>query len=313
MHPRQEISPSLRHTIEQRGGVVHLDELRNDGIGRAALSRLRTTELRDLGSRWFALDTATWRGYTRAAAAIGGADAVAGGATAAALHGLGEQTLPVSFLCLGSRAPQSRSWVTFIRSEPGLRMVQLGTDPPRIGLEDAVLDVAAAAPDDVTAIAIVTRAIQERRTTPRRLLDRLMARRRLRRRPFLEMLLRDGAGIESALEHAYVRNVEQAHGLPPMKRQFIVPETGHHSDGAYLDLRTLIELDGVEYHDPDADRELDNLHWGLRYGTLRFGWKHAHAQRCRAARIVASLFGWSEPPLRCPKCPEVIKVRAIAG
>ncbi|GAB3294227.1 hypothetical protein EK0264_13125 [Epidermidibacterium keratini] len=305
MHPRQEISPARRRIADARGGVVHLDELRADGIGRAALSRLRGTELRELGSSWFALTTVTWRGYVHAAADIAGDDAAAIGSTAAALHGLGEQVLPISFACFGGRAPQARGWVTFTRAKPDLRIVQQGTDPPRIGLEDAVLDVAATARDDVAAIAVITRALQERRTTPERLLARLAARARVRRRDLLEKLLRDAAGLDSALEHAYVRNVEQAHGLPPMERQFVVPETSHHSDGAYADLRTLIELDGVAYHDPDADRELDNLHWGLRYGTFRFKWEDAHAERCRTARTVAAIFGWVGPPKRCPRCPDL--------
>ena len=53
-----------------------------------------------------------------------------------------------------------------------------------------------------------------------------------------------------------------------MVRQYVVPETGHRADGAYPKRRALIHLDGARYHDPDADRDLDNRHAALGSGRI---------------------------------------------
>ena len=87
-------------------------------------------------------------------------------------------------------------------------------------IEHAVLDVAAEAPDELAAIAVMSDAVRARRTTAARLLEALSSRSRIPRRSFLLSVLHDVAeGTCSVLEHGYLDRVERAHGLPSGQRQ----------------------------------------------------------------------------------------------
>lgn len=98
--------------------------------------------------------------------------------------------------------------------------VQWNRSPPRLRIEEAVLDVAAAASDDFASIAVLADAVQSRRTTADRLIEALDARSRIARREFMAGVLADVAdGACSALEHAYLTRVERPHGLPWAQRQ----------------------------------------------------------------------------------------------
>jgi hypothetical protein len=50
--------------------------------------------------------------------------------------------------------------------------------------------------------------------------------------------------VHSPLEHRYRSDVEEVHGLPRGKRQFVVPGTGRHADVTHVEYGVLIELDG---------------------------------------------------------------------
>jgi len=98
--------------------------------------------------------------------------------------------------------------------------VRWNLSPPRVRVEEAMLDLAATASDDFAAIAVMADAIQARRTTADRIIEALALHRRIPRRAFLHGVLldvRDGAC--SALEHAYLTRVERPHGLPIANRQ----------------------------------------------------------------------------------------------
>jgi hypothetical protein len=56
------------------------------------------------------------------------------------------------------------------------------TSPPRVRVEEALLDVAAGKPDDFEAVAVLADAVRARRTTPERLRTALGARQRVARR-----------------------------------------------------------------------------------------------------------------------------------
>lgn len=97
--------------------------------------------------------------------------------------------------------------------------VQWNLGPPRMRYEDAVLDVAASARDDLAAVAVLTSACAGRRTTADKLADALDGRSRIARRGWMSAVLADAAaGTHSVLEHGY-RELERVHGLPQASRQ----------------------------------------------------------------------------------------------
>lgn len=293
MYRRQELPDSLRnrtHTLSNRG-------LSKAGITGDGIRSLVGRELTRLGPDLYVLGTdPTWEQYLRAALELGGPQAVAFRRTALALHGLADRVLPVEILTPSTDQPKRRSWAWFGRSD--LNRLVLRSDIPRVGLEDTIIDVAGVR-DELGAIALVSRALQERRTQPSRLATVIEARRRVRHRPLLERILEDAAGVESVLERVYDDRVAGPHDLPPMVRQYVVPETGHRADGAYLEGRKLLELDGARYHDAEADRRLDNRHAALGWATFRFGWADCWTDPCTTARVISG----GAPPKRCRRCP----------
>ena len=120
------------------------------------------------------------------------------------------------------------------------------TSPPRMRVEEAVLDLAAAASTDFAAIAVISQAVQARRTTAERVLRTAGRRTRLARRPFLESVLRDVRdGTCSVLEHAYLDRVERPHGLSPGLRQVSASSRGPiFRDVLYPSTTMVVELDG---------------------------------------------------------------------
>lgn len=136
---------------------------------------------------------------------------------------------------------------------------QWNLTPPRLRIEEAVLDVAAAAPDDYSAIATIGAAVQSRRTTADHLIRTLQSRARIARRAFLESVLEDVAtGACSALEHAYLVRVERPHGLPWAHRQVSASSRGPvYRDVVYTGLDAVFELDGRLDHTGVRDRDRD--------------------------------------------------------
>jgi hypothetical protein len=185
------------------------------------------------------------------------------------------------------------------------------TSPPRLRIEEAALDLAAEAPNDFDAIAILGEVVQSRRTTGARLLDALDRRTRIRRRQFLGAVLRDvSEGACSALEHAYLTRVERPHGLPTADRQVLASSRGPvYRDVVYRQQAFVVELDGRIFHsqprarDRDLERDLDAAVDRLR--TVRIGWGQAAGRPCSTAskigRILEQL-GWSGQVSACADC-----------
>ncbi len=184
--------------------------------------------------------------------------------------------------------------------------------PPRLRVEEAVLDVAAAAADDHTSIAVLAEAVQSRRTTAGRLLETLRSRRRIARRRLLESVLHDvAAGACSALEQAFLMRVERPHGLPVAQRQVRASSRGPiYRDVVYPGLAIAVELDGrldhtrVRDRDRDLDRDLDAALDELL--TVRLGWGQAVDRPCVTAEKLGRLLqkrGWDGAIRRCPSCP----------
>lgn len=191
--------------------------------------------------------------------------------------------------------------------------VQWQRSPPHVRVEDAVLDLAAEAPDEHEAIALLADAVQSRRTTPSRIRAVLDERPRLARRRFLAAVLGDlGNGACSVLEQAYLSRVERAHGLPRGHRQRAAWSTGRiYRDVDYDGFGLVVELDGRAFHDTarsrdrDLDRDLDTVVEGRI--TVRLGWGQVFGRACQTAARVGLLLqqrGWSGSVTSCPACQE---------
>ncbi|EGD54421.1 hypothetical protein [Gordonia neofelifaecis] len=187
------------------------------------------------------------------------------------------------------------------------------TNPPRVRLEHAVLDVAGEATSDFAAIACLSDVVQARLTTPDRLLAALAERDRTGRRKFIETVLidvRDGAC--SVLEHRYLIDVERAHGLPRAVRQSptMVGRRGYR-DVEYREWGLIVELDGRLHHDSasardaDLERDLDAAVFADKR-SLRLGLGQVVDKSCRTAfkvgRVLSGL-GWPGSVKSCgPQC-----------
>lgn len=184
--------------------------------------------------------------------------------------------------------------------------------PPRVRIEDAVVDIAAGAATELDAIAVLAEACGSRRTTALRLLEAVERRPRVPRRGWLTGVLHDVAsGTCSVLEHGYLVRVERPHGLPTARRQ----ASGRHGsatvyrDAEYEEFDLVVELDGRLFHDSaqardrDMDRDLDAAADGRV--TLRVGYGQVFDRACATARRVGAVLarrGWTEQVTSCPEC-----------
>lgn len=209
-----------------------------------------------------------------------------------------------------------------VRSRPGVRIrrsrnigrrVQWNLAPPRVRYEEAAVDVALDAPDDLSALGVLASAIQARRTTVPRLVACLDSRSRVPRRDWFAAVLHDLAeGACSVLEHEFLTRVERAHGLPRGTRQ---PRATATQSIVYRDVTytgsLVVELDGRLFHDTagqrdrDFERDLDAAVDALE--TIRLSWGQVHARACSTATKLAavlSLRGWTGSAVPCgPGCP----------
>jgi hypothetical protein len=185
--------------------------------------------------------------------------------------------------------------------------------PPRVRYEEAAIDVALDAQDDLAALGVLASATQSRHTTARRLLSSLDSRRRVPRRDWFIAVLRDlDEGTCSVLEHEYLVRVERAHGLSRGTRQRRATAT---VGIVYRDVEyggsLVVELDGRLFHDTagqrdrDFERDLDAAVVALE--TIRLSWGQVHARGCSTAAKLALVLqrrGWSGTPTPCgPECP----------
>ena len=190
---------------------------------------------------------------------------------------------------------------------------QWNLSPPRMRLEEAVLDMCAATRSRLDALATATDVCQRRRTTARRLLAALACRQRMRHGQWLRRALADVAdGALSVLEHAYLNRVERAHGLPRGHRQ----KPNRSVDGAtyrdvdYEEFDLIVELDGRLWHEglrqraKDMERDLDAAVDGRK--SVRVSWAQSVDTPCTTAGKLGRLLqrrGWQGSVHPCgPDC-----------
>jgi hypothetical protein len=209
------------------------------------------------------------------------------------------------------RSPQPPPGVRLHRLAGLDAKVQWNLGPPRIRMEEAVIDVAAEAGDDFAAVAVLADAVQSRRTTAERLQLALSGRSRVARRSFLEAVIQDvAAGTCSVLEHGYLDRVERPHGLPSAGRQVRDSARGPvYRDVEYRRQGLVVELNGRLFHDnavdydQDLERDLDVALSGRE--TVRLGWGQVFRRPCRTAVSIGALLqsrGWEGKPVPCPDC-----------
>jgi hypothetical protein len=185
--------------------------------------------------------------------------------------------------------------------------------PPKIRVEDAALDVAAAARDELAAVAAVSDVVQRRLTTYAAIQRALAARSRLPRGRWLAAALEDlSTGANSVLELEYLRRVERAHGLPVPERQVVAHAGSRRTerDVEYRRYGVVVELVGRAFHDDarswdlDLDRDLAAAaHDDVR--SVRLGWGQVLRDACGTAHRIGILLargGWEGRPTPCPEC-----------
>jgi hypothetical protein len=177
--------------------------------------------------------------------------------------------------------------------------------PPRTTAPHTALDLALGHGPD-RAIALLAKVCQLRLATEAELGEALLARpTQPHRRILAEALGLIGEGAESAAEVRYVRDVEQAHGLPTGIRQ--LPAPGSRSrDSAYREVRVIVEIDGRLGHMGWAGQQRANVRdrkaatGGLL--TVRGGWPDVAVTPCTFAAELVEIFhdrGWPGRPRRC--------------
>jgi hypothetical protein len=233
-----------------------------------------------------------------------------GGLAAARLVGLSDEVPDLVTVLVpdGKRASRDDPRWEFVRGRPGVRW---GTDrgsPPRLSVEDTVLDLCDQS-DQAEVVGWVAAAVQRRLTTPQRLRRRIDGRDRARHRRLILSLIEDVAvGAESPIEIAYLNDVERAHGLLCGDRQRRPVGSTYVTDVKYDPYALLVELDGKLGHLGKGrfrDMRRDNTHVLLGRMTLRFGHADVLTSPCEVAVQVAELLircGWGGLPAPCPRC-----------
>lgn len=312
MHPRRAVPRDLRDLALHQAGVVTREQALGLGFTDDGLAR----ELRD--GTWQRLATGvyltstglpSWDAQAWAGVLIGGDNARLGGRAAAFLHGLinlPPQSIEV-LVPVASRPRIAGPWM-FRRERPGARLASTVGQPPRITVDDAVLDLISD-PDCSTRAAVnwLTVAVQARRTTPERILRAAEHRRFLGRRALVHSILDDvREGVRSPIEWDYLRTVERAHQLPTGRRQLGRRNT--EVDVLYVEYGLIVELDGRLGHTGMGrfrDMRRDNASTTDGLATLRYGKADVFGSPCEVADEVATNLmrrGWEGPQARCPLC-----------
>jgi hypothetical protein len=222
-------------------------------------------------------------------------------------------TAPIRICVDATRTVRSRPGITVERLALWKSRTQQNFSPPRQRLEHALVCAASAQVREDAAVAQLSDAVQQGRTTPGRLVAALEGHPRLRHRRLLVEILRDvEAGAYSVLERRYLVRVERPHGLPTGDRQGRVHQgkSPAFRDVDYVALATIVELDGRIGHDEASDRwaDLDRDLVAVVGGelTLRVGWGQV-LESCRLAAVVGRILlaRGPVPSLRgcCDTCP----------
>jgi very-short-patch-repair endonuclease len=292
-------SPELRALLDRQCGVLARQQAVRAGVPPTLIdSQLRSGRWVRLQQGVYAAFTGTpsresllWSALLRA-----GPAAALSHQTAAELHGLTDKRSPLIHITVpatqrvtpmtGTRLHHSRAFYSTVHPT---------ASPPRIRVEDTVLDLAQSARSFDDAFGWLCRAVGRRATTAERLREALQSRPRVRWRRDLTIGLGDiSAGVHSPLERRYVTKVERAHGLPTARRQAVVVIGQHrrYVDNLYEEAMVAVELDGLAAHPPEqrwADSHRDNELASAGVASLHYNWYDVNEGSCGVALEVAGL------------------------
>ncbi len=312
-----DIPPAMRDLAELQSGVICRSQALAAGMSTQAV-RCRI----DSG-RWQRLHTGVYAIFTGApdrqatlwaAVLRAGLGSALSYQTAAELDGLLDDPAPLIHVTIPAarRATSIRDVVvhTRLNAELARHPARL---PPRTRLEETVLDLTDHCADVVSAMDWVTRALGRGLTTQGKLSSAAARRAQLRWRADLTTVLSpDLAGIHSALEFRYYRDVERPHHLPVSKRQARASTGGRiaYRDVLYDEYGLIVEFDGKIAHPGDGrwdDISRDNAAAADGRATLRYGFRDLTCGACLVAAQVAGVLrlrGWPGQPRRCSsRCP----------
>lgn len=201
MRARVEVPAALRRLAECQAGVLSREQVLGHGLSSDVTSRLVRSEVwqrlangiyltHPLPPPWEAL---AWGGIL-----LGGPRARLGPEASGHLHGFASNAPdPLDVLTPADTLITSRDHWHFVRERPGVRSGRVFGSPPRLGVEDTVLDLADRRAEG-QVVGLVTRAVNGRLTTAERLQRQLSRRARHRHRDLLTgMLAEVDEGAES--------------------------------------------------------------------------------------------------------------------
>ena len=192
--------------------------------------------------------------------------------------------------------------------------IGLDSELPRTSAADTVIDLAQSAPDARSAMCIAVEAMSSGRVQPATMRYRMEHRppRRYRRALLTTMDMLE-SGVQSVLEHRYVVDVENAHGLPNGTRQ-----APHLVDGrilfedidySKLGVPLIVRLDGQQFHLAKQrrfrDRHRDNAAELAGRPKLAYGWDDVTRDPCSVFRQVRDVLvreGWADVSNPCRNC-----------
>jgi hypothetical protein len=313
VHARQPLPSALLRLASFQEGVVTTSQAESAGLTRHVIARcLADGQLSTIARGVYGVGTAapSFGGLAWAGCLVGGEGSRVGGLAAAHLLRLADEEPDVVTVLLpdGRRAGRADPRWEFVRGRPGVRPGSGRGSPPRLSVEDTVLDLCDRSErEDV--VGWVSAAVQRRLTTPKRLRRRVDERSRLQHRQLVLSLIDDAElGAESPIEIAYLNDVERAHGLLPGERQRRPVGSTYVTDVTYRPYALVVELDGKLAHLGKGrfrDMRRDNAHVLLGHATLRFGHADVLTSPCEVAVQVADVLircGWRCFPAPCRRC-----------
>src|SRR6478752_9961271 len=193
MKARIDPSTRLLALAGAQAGVVSRLQAAAHGFADESVSRvLRDGRWQRLASGLFYCESGPvpWQALAWGGVLLGGETAMVAGEAAAHLHDLRDEPPDVITVLVphGTRRAPRGPW-QFVQARSGVRLSPRGS-PPRLAVEDVVLDLCDQA-DRERVIAMLTRAVQCRRTTPQRLSTRLAQRSRHSQRQLVNAVLSD--------------------------------------------------------------------------------------------------------------------------
>ncbi len=307
MHRRKEPPLDVHELARRQAGVVSHAQLVFLGLPPKAGKRWKRGWF-SVAPGVYCVQEPTWESWCWAGILYAGPTAVMGSLAAAHWYRL-TVVPPQEIVVWHGRSSQLRrlgnedTGVTFRRALRSGR-----GEPPRTGVEVTMLDAAHDTTED-EFVAVVTRALAQRLTTPSRLVASLGERPRVRHRSVLLQLCDSAStGVESVLEWRFLQVVVRAHGLPDPERQAVL-RAGTRTDCLWREFGVVVELDGRLGHgDTFRDMDRDNRLAMVGLVTLRYGWHDVTTRPCEVAwslHQVLQVRGHEVPRTRCRRCRRV--------